>query len=216
NTERDVRAATGLTTSQYLENPLSARELAMVSQDGSSTLNQLLESLAATPLPQRPSSLLRFLTSDVLPPGNGSFTINEPSVAQSGKFVFYTGNWYAARSSAGGASWSFFIPWTGMPDFCCDQEVVHDRGRHLFLWYRQGAKRFVLSASSDGGAGWCSYSIRPTFINGAWNTDQSFDFPHLALGNNFLYILTGVKGTNIKPGSTVLFRFPLDMFAGCK
>ena len=81
--------------------------------------------------PEIPSTLT-ILRSSPLAPTTGQSTINEPSVAQSGAYVFYTGNWYAARSTSGGAGWSYLNPYADMPDFCCDQDVIVDRSRDIF------------------------------------------------------------------------------------
>ncbi len=116
-----------------------------------------------------PSALVSFLGNAIGPPGiGGGPSVNEPSLAQSGKNVVYVGNWYFARSSNGGLNWSFINPFADMPDFCCDQEAIYDRGRDLFLWYRQGVRdntgknRFRLGVSSNGGATWCTYSVTPS------------------------------------------------------
>lgn len=105
----------------------------------------------------------------------------------------------------------YLDPWAGMPDFCCDQDVIYDRARDLILWYRQGTPmdpqgdRFLLSASADGGNTWFTYSVRPGDLANkyeGWN----FDYPILALSNDFLYIQTGLRGS----GSPILLRWPLD------
>ena len=49
----------------------------------------------------------------------------EPSVAARGDVVFYTGNWFAAVSTDGGANFRYVDPYTAFPDppgmgFCCD------------------------------------------------------------------------------------------------
>jgi hypothetical protein len=176
--------------------------------------------------PDIPSTLTIIQTSP-LAPTTGQSTINEPSVAQSGAYVFYTGNWYAARSTTGGAQWSYINPYTDMPDFCCDQDVIVDRGRDIFLWYRQGTyqpatgqNRFALGISSTGGASFCTYSFRPLDVNSSW-TNQWFDYPHLALSNNFLYIVTNVFGPPPAPPAQppflqqVILRFPLDALQAC-
>lgn len=145
-----------------------------------------------------------------------SSVINEPSLGQSGKNVIVSGNWYLALSTDGGVTQSFTAPWDDMSDFCCDQEVLHDRGRDLFLWYRQGVpdasgeNRFVVSASTDAGASWCEYSIGPGDLTPNWANGTRFDFPHLALSNDFLYIHTGVQ-----PGGAALLRLPLDAMQSC-
>jgi hypothetical protein len=160
-------------------------------------------------------ALLFFQGRDIFPKGsNGGSAVNEPSVAQAGKNVFYVGNWYAAHSSDGGLNWSYINPWADMQDFCCDQDVIYDRGRDLFIWYRQGTfdasgkNRFLLSISTDGGISWFSYSISPSTLNNQWTKNQAFDFPKLALSNNFLYLHTGMRGDNT-PDAVVL-RLPLN------
>ncbi len=163
-----------------------------------------------------PQTLVSFFGTSLTPQGS---VVNEPSLAQAGGVVFFTGNWYAARSTDGGLSWSYANPFADMADFCCDQDVVYDRGRNLLLWYRQavgnqtGQNRFVLSVSTDRGETWCSYSVSPTNLNSSWNTNQRFDFPHLGLSNNYLYIHTGMGGTEAP--SAVVLRFPLDALAIC-
>jgi hypothetical protein len=107
-----------------------------------------------------------------------------------------------------------------MSDFCCDQDVVYDRGRDVFLWYRQGVRdttgknRFVVGASTTGGASWCTYSFTAANLSPGWSTDQGFDYPELALSTNFLYIHTGMVGTGVP--STALIRLPLDALAACE
>jgi hypothetical protein len=176
--------------------------------------------------PAVPSDL-KVLVSSPLVPTTGQSTINEPSVAQSGANVFYTGNWYAAHSTTGGSAWSYINPVADMPDFCCDQDVVVDRGRDIFIWYRQGVfdpatsqNRFALGVSSNGGASFCTYSIRPLDVNAVW-TNRWFDYPHLALSNNFLYISINVFGAPPPPPAPapflekVILRLPLDALQAC-
>jgi hypothetical protein len=152
--------------------------------------------------------------------------INEPSVAQSGAFIFYTANWFAARSTVGGVgrgAWSYINPYADMPDFCCDQDVIADRGRDIILWYRQGnynsntgQSRFVLGVSSDGGASFCNYSYRPIDVDSTF-TSRWWDYPHLALSNNYLYISTSIfLGSGEDDfDRKVILRWPLDSLQTC-
>jgi hypothetical protein len=55
------------------------------------------------------------------------------SVGQNGKTAFFTGNWFAARSTNGGVSWSYVNAYSGFADFCCDQVTLYDESRHLLL-----------------------------------------------------------------------------------
>ena len=169
--------------------------------------------------PDPPSDLVAFLASAVQAGEDGGGILNETSVAQAGKFVFYTGNWYASRSTDGGMTWLFIDPFADMPDFVSDQDVIYDRGRHMFLWYREGnfdstgKNRILLSASTDGGASWCQYNFTPSMLNGAWTENQAFDYPSLALSNNYLYMMTGIRGKGTP--SAVVMRSSLDLLASC-
>jgi hypothetical protein len=163
--------------------------------------------------------MVSFLGSVVMPAGQSSM-IAEPTGAQAGRIALVAGNWFLARSVDGGITWTFTDPAADMTDYCCDQEVLYDAARHMFLWYRQavgdaaGRNRFVLSGSTDGGVNWCSYSVQPSQMNRTWTVNQAFDYPRLALSNNNVYVVSGMSGRGA-PESAVL-RFPLDQMAACE
>ncbi|MDQ2982686.1 MAG: hypothetical protein M3R70_01995 [Actinomycetota bacterium] len=152
--------------------------------------------------------------------------MNEPSHATAGRNVFYSGNWYAARSVNTGVNWTYIDPAADMADFCCDQDVVYDRGRNLHLWYRQGIynaapapagqNRIKLSASTNNGATFCTYTWTPTALNASY-TNQWFDYPHLAVSNNFLYITTNMFDGATNPNflRMVVQKLPLSTLASC-
>lgn len=152
--------------------------------------------------------------------GLSQSTINEPSTANSGKNLFYTGNWYAARSRDGGDTWSYVSPYADMPDFCCDQDVVYDKGRDIMLWYRQGTgmpNRYLLSSSNDGGASWCTYSINNSNYGGPFGANDWFDYPHLAVSNDYLYITSNMFDA-ANPANfqrMILTKIPLDPLVTC-
>ena len=134
--------------------------------------------------------------STIVSPVQYRSTVTEPSVGNQGPVVFYTGNWFAARSTNYGSSWNYVNPLQGMPDFCCDQDVIYDKNYKIFIWFRQGLKdangenRFLLSVSKDGQT-WTSYSIHPTVVNQNWKNSW-WDYPHLAISNNKLYITSNM------------------------
>lgn len=188
--------------------------------------------VGVSPQPLAPGDLTVWVNSP-LDPGSAFLpqsVINEPSVAQSGGNVFYTGNWYAAAASTanpGPADWFYVDPFNdpavGMPDFCCDQDVIADRGRDIIMWYRQGLfnffgdlqGRFTLGVSSDGGGTFCTYSTRPVDVNGNF-VNRWFDFPHLALSDNYLYISTNVVFDNSPfTERKLVLRWPLDALQNC-
>jgi hypothetical protein len=149
--------------------------------------------------------------------------VAEPSVAVGDSVVWLTGNWFAARSTDAGASWTYVNPYSDFPTFASDQDTVYDPQRHLFLWYRQGGmvpgrleNSFRLNASSDGAASWCGFTVRPSDVDPSWNV-FSFDYPHLALSGNYLYVssMLLVTGSGFASPRMLLLRMPLDDLAAC-
>ena len=74
-------------------------------------------------------------------PGNFESGTNEPSVANDGNDVLYTGNWYAAQSTNSGHSFTFINPYTLGPTptlpnggFCCDQAAIHASANGITAW----------------------------------------------------------------------------------
>jgi len=153
------------------------------------------------------------LKSTIVAPVNPRSIVDEPSLASKGPIVFYTGNWYAARSTDFGASWKFINPFS-MADFCCDQDVVYDKNHQIFLWYKQGIassttgeNRFELGVSKDA-LTWVFYDITPTGFNSAWK-NQWFDYPHLALSNNNIWITSNMFNQAGQFQRTVISEWPL-------
>lgn len=170
-------------------------------------------------------------TSDDAPQANGTFTIfrrrnigtivttgksdvAEVSVAGAGRYLFATWNWGAARSRNGGATWTYVDPTDGFPDLCCDQVVQYDPGRDLLIWLRQSIRsgnlatdtnQYRISASTDGGATWRNWNL--TSPAGEW-----FDYPHIGLTNDFMYVSYNKYTTAATPVwiSTQVRRIPLD------
>jgi hypothetical protein len=154
-------------------------------------------------------------------PFGSTSTVLEPAVATNGNNVFYTGNWFAARSTDGGTSWGFVNPFsnnfTTPWNFCCDQDVVYDPTQGIFIWYRQGARdrlneNKVLLDSSIDAATWCEWTLSPKSTKTSW-AGSWWDYPHLALTQNFLFITT-----NRYPSSSQfsdILRIPLAQLKSC-
>ena len=68
-------------------------------------------------------------------------TVGEPSLANNGAEIYYSGNWYAARSLDNAASWAYVNPFTTFPSadggFCCDQTLIYDPTRNITIWLLQ-------------------------------------------------------------------------------
>lgn len=126
----------------------------------------------------------------------------EPSVANKGPLVFYTGNWFTTRSTDGETTWTYNSPFDGMKDFCCDQDVIYDPHNQIFIWFRQAIQDdtnhenyFRLAISRDT-INWWYYDIKPTNFSSEW-TKQWWDYPQLALTNNYLFITSNMFDDNI-------------------
>jgi hypothetical protein len=125
---------------------------------------------------------------------NSTSAVNEPSVAQSGGVIFYTANWFTARSNNGGNSFTYVDPNVALPPisgqyFCCDQSVIFDRSRKMGIWISlwinsSQTTGTIRIAVTEDALTWRVYDI----------TSASFglaglpDYPHIALGANYLYL----------------------------
>ena len=146
--------------------------------------------------------------------------VGEPSCAISGNTVIFTGNWYAAISSDGGATFRYMDPETAFPDpsprskFCCDQVANYIQKLDMFVWLLQygpsggdNIQRLAFASSADALAGrWRLFDITTQILGvpGAF-----LDFPDLAVGSNFLYVTTNIFGPGIQVGSAVI-RIPFS------
>lgn len=220
--------------------PVPGTESSLSAADVSSLTNltdEELDSPAAVKAglePLAPSDALIYrqkVFHSVLPGGQSN--IMESSVAQGGKSVFFTGNWFAARNTKGGNTpfWSYVSPYAGMSDFCCDQVTIYDGARDMHAWLRMGVpglvggnfeNRFFLGISTDGAASFCTYSFTPLGTNSSW-TNQWWDYPHIQLGADYMYISWNMFDWNGTSGTTlddflvrsVMLRFPMDSLATC-
>lgn len=165
--------------------------------------------------------------SSVAPNGFSS-TVNEPSVAAVGDYVFYTANWYAAASTDGGSSWSFVNPHTGPfaepadQSFCCDQQVHHDPASNTIFWLQQmipasataaGTQRVNVDRQSDGS--WdCYYDLTPQDADFADSTYP--DYPDFSVSDGHLFVTSNVfaSGSGDFQGAFVA-RLPLAKVTAC-
>ena len=138
--------------------------------------------------------------------------VNEPSVDGSGKYTFLTGNWYAARSSDNGATWTYvnpFASYTGSTNFCCDQLTAYDASRNRQYWLRQYSAHLEISNSPGNNlASWCTYKFTPAMF-GITAAGANFDYNKMALSTNYLYVTTNVYANAGYLGALV-FRVSLN------
>jgi hypothetical protein len=143
---------------------------------------------------------------------------SEPAAANNGNTVFYTANWFAARSLDGGTTWSFLDPIKvnfGSFNFCCDQDVVYDPTSNSFFWSRlgsanpSGVSTIMLDVLKGSDASdLCEYAFAPTDLNSAF-AGSNWDQPLLSLSTQYLYITVG------RLGPSDIIRLPLSKMASC-
>ncbi|MER6161653.1 hypothetical protein ABT147_40115 [Streptomyces sp. NPDC001868] len=147
-------------------------------------------------------------------------TVNEPTVAASNSNVFYTCNWSAARSTTGGKDWEHVDPFTALPSaadgFCCDQIVVYEPSRDIWIWILQyiavpggnNVFRIAVAPGANPGA-WHWWDFSPSNLDSSW-TDLWFDYPDAAFSSNHLYVTFNVFNSADQWKRAVAFKLPLD------
>jgi hypothetical protein len=155
--------------------------------------------------------------------GGATSTVCEPTAAQLGRNLLVTGNWYAGVSADGGATWAHVSPYTFFQSasggFCCDQTTVAASSRGLMAWVLQYSKDTAakentlrLAVNTDGNLEsgiWDLYDLTPTVVDSGW-TNEWFDYNHIAISNDFLYIVTNMFNFADVFTRCVVFRFSLD------
>jgi hypothetical protein len=143
----------------------------------------------------------------------------EPSAAINGSVVFYTGNWFAAMSINGGATFKFVDPFTTFPNpggmrFCCDQVVHYIKSIDTFIWLLQYSRdttgkniqRIAYATTARVKTGtWRFFDITPASLGlspGVW-----LDFPDLSEGTNMLYMTSNCfAGSTWRASAVVRIR----------
>jgi hypothetical protein len=157
--------------------------------------------------------------------GAQTSTVGEPSLANNGNAILFTGNWYAAMSSNDGGNWSHINPFTFFPPvnggFCCDQTVHYAAAHDLTIWILQYSvaantntlRIAVKQGPLDAPGGWRFRDLRPAEVDPAW-LGEWFDYNHAALSDKFLYIGTNAftVGDN-RFTRSIIFRLPLAELA---
>jgi len=161
---------------------------------------------------------------DDIATNDSTSTVGEPTVGVGGQGIFVAGNWYASRSTNSGASWVHVDPFTSLPSaaggFCCDQVVLHDSTRGLWIWILQYSQQgtanvFRLAACHDADfatGGWYWWDIAPTTLDGAWS-NLWFDYPDAACTNEALFVTFNIFNSGDVWQRAAAMRFPLDTIA---
>jgi hypothetical protein len=159
-------------------------------------------------------------------PTNQRSTIMEPTAISVDNAVFYTGNWFAAKSTDGGSTFSYISPYTFFPSvnggFCCDQVTAYAPSQNMALWGLQyidaGGTNTLRVARAIGGAGisnnsWVYWDLRPQITG--FGANVWFDYPSFAVGATNLYITTNAFSTLAGTPfvGNVMIRIPLSQLA---
>ncbi len=162
----------------------------------------------------------------------------EPSAANNGPVIFTSYNFYAARSNNYGTSWDYINPTQVSAAFCCDQDVLYDPSFGVTYWLVMDEPYWdadVDPPSTDNDGNLLHLAVfrsQADLINGLLiqyvidpkdycgsgvGTDEDwFDYPHLAVTSNYLYILSNsFRMNSTNPGTstytcTTVIRILLD------
>lgn len=163
---------------------------------------------------------------DSLLSGGSTSRVAEPSAGSTGTAIFQTYNWYAARSSDNGSTWSYLSPYTTFPrtgafsgGFCCDQRVTQVTSRNLVIWSLQyiqnGTTNGIRIAVAHGAAGlaansWQYHDFTPGDFGASYATGYWLDYPSLAVSDNYLYFTYNMfTVASSSYAATVVGRAPL-------
>jgi hypothetical protein len=146
-------------------------------------------------------TVLKNISLDNTATGAQTGTVGEPTVAAANKQIIVTGNWFASRSTDGGASWTLVDPFTELPSvaggFCCDQLVLRSRTQKLWIWVLQYSSAndtnvLRVAASATGAPGtWHWWDFSPAMLNPTWNK-LSFDYPDIAESDGAIWLTSNV------------------------
>jgi len=169
------------------------------------------------------------INTELPEPGRQQLAANvgEPSTAINGDVVFYTGNWYAARSLDGGQTFEFLDPFHAFPDppnlvYCCDQVVHYIASIDTFVWLLQyspqagpqadNIQRLAFATTAEIRSGhWRLFDIT-TAILGV--PGQFLDFPDIAVGANSLYVTTNIFTPEGNSAGAAVARIAIDSIGG--
>lgn len=145
----------------------------------------------------------------------------EPSVAENGKTVMTTGNFWMSLSKDGGATFTSVNPTTIFPQdyggFCCDQVLTYVPRFDLFVWllqYRTGANgknaiRIAVQTTpvvlSSNGTAWTYWD----FTNDIFAASGTLDYNDMSFGSQNLYWTSSVGGAS----NRYVIRIPLQELA---
>lgn len=171
----------------------------------------------------RPNAAVNIIAHDV-----GTQTtspVDEPSVASDGANVLQTWNWYSGISIDGGNNWTYYDPSTLFSNdyggWCCDSVTMYEGSRQLFLWnllYQPNANggAFRLAVANGGNdlatATFHSWDLTPQQTGG--NVGDWYDFPSIAVSNNYAYLQANVFTSANQYSKTQVLRFALNDLAG--
>ena len=157
-------------------------------------------------------------------PQCGQSTVNEPSVANSGRTVIETSNWNIAYSLNGGVppvKWANQNPYALSNGYCCDGQIVYNPDRDIFImlltdYAGEGVSTNGVTLSVARGTAptsWCTYKF--TGGNFGEGPTDTLDFGKIALSNNNLFFTWNDYPPNAGFAHSGLARFPLDPLSNC-
>jgi hypothetical protein len=145
----------------------------------------------------------------------------ETAAANAFDVAVFTANWTAAFSLDRGKTFTQISPYDLLKPlgltFCCDQGVTYEPRINTFLWVvlsQEGP--IVLAVASpeqirdSKGLSWASYTISTT---GFGRQSDTFDYPDVCFGDNFVYMTANTVGGDGNPTGALIIRMPITDIA---
>ena len=166
--------------------------------------------------------------------GSDASGVDEPSTANDGYTVLYTGNWFAALSTDSGNSFSYINPYTLGPTptlpqggFCCDQVAIHSPNSSYDVTAWGLLYCNSINCNTGDGDNILRLAVAPNqsdLASGTFNfydmsaqtfgfaAGWSLDYPHFEANSDYLFMSINVFNGNTFEDD-LMVRFDLSALA---
>ncbi len=166
--------------------------------------------------------------------GSDASGVDEPSTANDGNAVLYTGNWFAALSTDSGNSFSYINPYTLGPTptlpqggFCCDQVAIHSPNSSYDVTAWGLLYCNSINCNTGDGDNILRLAVAPNqsdLASGTFNfydmsaqtfgfaAGWSLDYPHFEANSDYLFMSINVFNGNTFEDD-LMVRFDLSALA---
>lgn len=174
-----------------------------------------------------PQAFTVFRNTVAKPSGAATSTVCEPTTSHVGGAAFTVGNWFAARSSDDGASWSYVNPYTKFSSadggFCCDQYTIGVPNYNMVVWellylYSPTTQKntirlaCMIGGGNVGAASVAHYYDISAAVAG-YGPGNWIDYPQLSCSDRWLYLSGNVFTASGGYAGSMVVRLGLAQMA---